>query len=106
MFVGYDSDVIVAISTPSAQAVVAATKEIPAVYSAVTDRVAAQLVPNMEASETHVTAVTDPLALEIQIELIQSPVPEPNKTGMEYNPSEAESVAAVDALRQPISGRE
>src|SRR5690606_12065735 len=49
-FVGDQPDVIVAIATPSAQAVVAATKTIPVVFSAVTDPVAAQLVPSMAAS--------------------------------------------------------
>jgi len=44
-FVGDKADVIVAIATPSAQAVAAATKDIPLVYSAVTDPVVAKLVP-------------------------------------------------------------
>src|SRR5690625_7914310 len=99
MFVGYDSDVIVAISTPSAQAVVAATKEIPVVDSAVTDAVAAQLVPNMEASETNVTGVSDALALEDQIDLIQRLVPDVEKVGMVYNPGEATAEVSVEGLR-------
>ena len=63
-FVGDNSDVIVAISTPSAQAVLASTKSIPIVHSAVTDPVAAQLVSSFEASGTNVTGVSDALALE------------------------------------------
>ena len=43
-FVGDQPDVIVAIATPAAQAVVASTKSVPVVYSGVTDPVAAQLV--------------------------------------------------------------
>src|SRR5690625_2845128 len=105
-FVGDDSDVIVAISTPSAQAVVAATKEIPVVYSAVTDPVAAQLVPNMEASETNVTGVSDALALEDQIDLIQRLVPDVKNIGMVYNPGEANSVVVVEALRELLSERD
>ena len=63
-YVGDKPDVIVAIATPSAQAVVAATKEIPVVYSAVTDPVAAKLVKTWDASGTNVTGVSDlsPLA--------------------------------------------
>jgi len=45
-FVGNKPDVIVAIATPSAQAVVVATKDIPVVYTGVTDPVIAQLVPS------------------------------------------------------------
>ena len=44
-FVGDAPDVIVPISTPSAQAVVGATKDIPVVFTAVTDPVGAKLVP-------------------------------------------------------------
>ncbi|MFX7883322.1 ABC transporter substrate binding protein, partial [Acinetobacter baumannii] len=49
-FVGDKPDVIVAIATPSAQALVSATKSIPVVYSGVTDPVAAQLVKDWKAS--------------------------------------------------------
>ena len=66
-FVGDKSDVIVAIATPSAQAVVAATKDIPLVYSAVTDPVVAKLVPSMAPSGTNVTGVLDALYLPIVV---------------------------------------
>ena len=99
-FVGDKPDVIVAIATPSAQAVVAATKDIPVVYSAVTDPVAAQLVPGWEASGTNVTGVSDALSLEKQIELIRQVVPDAKKVGMVYNPGEANSVVVVKRLRE------
>ena len=47
-YVGDRPDAIVAIATPSAQAVVAATKTIPVVYSAVTDPVAARKLLKFE----------------------------------------------------------
>ncbi len=105
-FIGDQPDVIVAIATPSAQAVVAATKTIPVVYSAVTDPVAAQLVPSMDASGTNVTGVSDALSLEKQIELIRQVVPDAKKIGMVYNPGEANSVVVVKRLREllPESG--
>lgn len=99
-FVGDRPDVIVAIATPSAQAVVAATKDIPVVYSAVTDPVAAQLVPTTGASGTNVTGVSDSLSLERQIELIQKVVPDAKRVGMVYNPGEANSVVVVKAMRE------
>lgn len=105
-FVGDKPDVIVAIATPSAQAVVAATKAIPVVYSAVTDPVAAQLVPSMDASGTNVTGVSDALSLEKQVELIRKVVPDAKKIGIVYNPGEANSVVVVKSLREllPKSG--
>lgn len=104
-FVGDKPDVIVAIATPSAQAVVAATKSIPVVYSAVTDPVAAQLVASMEPSGTNVTGVSDSLALEKQVELIQRVVPDAKTVGMVYNPGEANSVVVVERLRELLPER-
>lgn len=99
-FIGDKPDVIVAIATPSAQAVVAATKTIPVVYSAVTDPVAAQLVSTMDASGTNVTGVSDTLVLEKQMALVKQVVPEATRIGMVYNPGEANSVAVVKELRE------
>src|SRR5690606_27815099 len=86
--------------------VVAATKSIPVVYSAVTDPVAAQLVPSMDPSGTNVTGVSDALALDRQVALIKKVVPEAKKVGMVYNPGEANSVVVVKRLREllPKSG--
>lgn len=102
-FVGDNSDVIVAISTPSAQAAVAATKSIPIVYSAVTDPVAAQLVPSFDASGTNVTGMSDALALEKQVDLIKRIVPDAKNVGMVYNPGEANSVVVVERMRELLS---
>ncbi|HLR77479.1 MAG TPA: ABC transporter substrate-binding protein [Burkholderiaceae bacterium] len=99
-YVGDNPDVIVAIATPSAQAVVAATSSIPVVFSAVTDPVAAQLVPGEDASGTNVTGVSDALSLERQIELIKQVVPDAKRVGMVYNPGEANSVVVVERLRE------
>lgn len=99
-FVGDKPDAIVAIATPSAQAVVAATKTVPVVYSAVTDPVAAQLVPSWEPSGTNVTGVSDSLALDKQIALIKQIVPGAKRVGMVYNPGEANSVVVVRQLQE------
>ena len=99
-YIGQNPDVIVAIATPSAQAVVAASKSIPTVYSAVTDPVAAQLVKNMEPSGTNVTGVSDALALEDQVNLIKKILPNVKRIGMVYNPGEANSVVVVNELKR------
>lgn len=99
-YIGDQPDVIVAIATPAAQAVVAATKTIPVVFSAVTDPVAAQLVPSMEPGGTNVTGVSDALALERQVDLIRQVVPDAKRVGMVYNPGEANSVVVVERLRE------
>lgn len=99
-FIGDAPDVIVAIATPSAQAVVAATKTIPVVYSAITDPVAARLVKNWGPSGTNVTGVSDLSPLELHIYLIKQVVPNATRIGVIYSPGEANSVAIVAALRK------
>ncbi len=105
-FIGDEPSVIVAIATPSAQAVVAATKTIPVVYSAVSDPVAAQLVKDWKAAGGNVTGVSDMLALDKQIELLKQVVPNAKRVGMVYNPGEANSMVVVEQLRKllPAAG--
>ena len=86
------------------QARKAATKSVPVVYSAVTDPVAAKLVPSMEPSKTNVAGVSDVLALDKQIELIKQVVPGAKRIGMVYNPGEANSVVVVKELQKLLPG--
>jgi len=101
-YVGDRPDVIVAIATPSAQAVVAATKDIPVVYSAVTDPVAAKLVKTWDASGTNVTGVSDLSPLDKHLELIKKIAPNAKRVGIVYSPGEANSVAIVEALKKAV----
>ncbi|RUS67575.1 hypothetical protein CUZ56_00049 [Saezia sanguinis] len=104
-FIGDKPDVIVAVSTPSAQTVVAGTKTIPVVFSAVTDPVAAKLTTSWDASGTNVTGVSDVLELGPQIDLILRIVPNAKRVGMVYNPAEANSVAVVKSLQELLAQR-
>ena len=105
-YVGDKPAAIVAIATPSAQAVVAATKDIPVVYSAVTDPVAAKLVKTWDASGTNVTGVSDLSPLARHLELIKKVAPAAKRVGVIYSPGEANSVAIVEALKKaaPAAG--
>ena len=99
-FVGDRPDAIVAIATPSAQAVVASTKSVPVVFAAVTDPVAAQLVRSWEPSGSNVTGVSDELELDRQMELVKRVLPDAKRVGIVYNPGEANSVVVVERLRK------
>lgn len=105
-FIGDKPDAIVAIGTPSAQAAVAGTKNIPIVFSAVTDPVQGQLTPSWEASGTNVTGASDVLELDKQVDLILQVVPHAKKVGIVYNPGEANSVVVVDKLRDLLPKRD
>ena len=99
-FVGDRPSVIVAVATPSAQAVDAATRDIPVVLSAVTDPVAAKLVKTWEASGTNVTGVSDMSPLNKHIDLIRQVVPAAKRIGVVYSPGEANSVVLVEGLKK------
>ncbi|MDR1968385.1 MAG: ABC transporter substrate-binding protein, partial [Burkholderiaceae bacterium] len=85
-FIGDQPSVIVGIATPSAQALVAATKTVPIVFATVTDPVGAQLIKSWDASGTNVAGVSDQLALDKQVDLIKRVVPNAKRVGMVYNP--------------------
>lgn len=97
-FVGEAPDVIVAISTPSAQAAVSATKTIPVVFAAVTDPTSAKLVAGPGASGTNVTGVSDLAPVADQLVVIKELLPAAKKIGVVYSPGEANSVAQIAIL--------
>jgi|SRR3712207_751285 len=88
-YVNSKKDVIVAISTPSAQAALNATKQIPIVYTAVTDPKAAGL------SGKNITGTTDMSPLEEQLNLLKYLLPKAKKIGFLYNPSEQNSISLL-----------
>ena len=98
-FVGDAPAVIVPISTPSAQSALAATTDIPIVFSAVTDPVAAQLVATIEAPGGNVTGVSDMAPIGDHIALIKEITPNVTRLGVLFNPGEANSVSSVTLLK-------
>jgi putative ABC transport system substrate-binding protein len=103
-FVGDNPTVIVPISTPSAQAVVAATKDIPIVFTAVTDPVGAQLVASLDKPGANVTGLSDMSPLSDHLALIKEITPNVKKLGVVYNPGEANSVTLVTRLKELAGG--
>jgi len=98
-FVGDAPDVIVPISTPSAQAVAAATRDIPIVFSAVTDPVGARLVRSLEVPGANITGVSDLSPLDRHLDMIQEITSSVARLGVVYNPGEANAVTLVELLK-------
>lgn len=98
--VGEAPDVIVPISTPSAQAVAAATTDIPIVFTAVTDPVGAGLVTDLAHPGGNITGMSDLSPIAKQMALIKEITPNVTKLGVIYNPGEANSVTLVELIRQ------
>jgi len=97
-FAGEAPDVIVAIATPSAQTVVASTKTIPVVFSAVTDPVGAKLVTDAMHPGANVTGVTDMTPIAAHMALVKRVVPTAKRLGVVSNPGEANSVTLVSLI--------
>ena len=104
-FIGDKPDVIVAIATPSAQAAVAATSEIPIVFSAVTDPLGAKLVSNYERPGGNVTGLSDMSPIAQHLDLIKEVTPAARRIGVAYNPGEANAVALVELLKEEAPGK-
>ena len=104
-FIGDTPDVIIAISTPAAQAVAAATRDIPIVFSAVSDPVGAKLVRDMAHPEGNITGTSDVAPLAEQLGLIKEITPNAKTLGVIYNSGEANSVSLVGLLKELAASR-
>ncbi|MCQ5363945.1 ABC transporter substrate-binding protein [Anoxybacillus salavatliensis] len=104
-FVADGVDLIFANSTPSALGALNATKDIPIVFTSVTDPVGAKLVQSMENPGGNVTGTTDthPDAIPKTVQFIDQFV-NGNRVGMIYNAGEQNSVAQVDAVKKAMEG--
>ncbi|KAA1173844.1 ABC transporter substrate-binding protein [Marinobacter salinexigens] len=104
-FVGENPDVIVAIATPSAQTVAAAARDIPVVFSAVTDPVGAKLVKSWEQPGANITGVSDMLPIDKHLDMLLRVVPDAKRIGTVYNPGEANAVSLVEMLEEKLKAR-
>jgi putative ABC transport system substrate-binding protein len=104
-FVGDAPDVIVPISTPSAQAVAAATNDIPIVFAAVTDPLGAKLVTSLEKPGGNITGMTNLSPIGAHLDLVKEITPDVARLGVIYNPGEANSVTQLDLLKQEAPAR-
>jgi putative tryptophan/tyrosine transport system substrate-binding protein len=105
-FAGDNPDVIVAISTPSAQSVVAATTTIPIIYTAVSDPLGAKLITaDGKPFQSNLTGLSSQLPLEPQLDLLQQIKPDLKTIGYVYSPGEANSVSLRENLKQALPAR-
>lgn len=102
-FVGDQVDLIFANATPSAQAAVNATKDIPIIFTSVTDPVGAGLVASMEHPGGNATGTSDnnPEAIPSTMRLIKDMGY--TRVGTVYNAGEQNSVTQVDTMKSIAS---
>ena len=96
-FVSDGVDLICAIATPSAQSAynAAMNADIPVIYTAITDPVAAELAKEDKTSVGNVTGTSDKLPVEKQLEMIREILPDAKTIGIMYTTSEANSESTI-----------
>lgn len=100
-----EPNVIVAVTTPMAQAV-AKTARCPVVFAAVTDPVGAGLVKSLNKGEDTITGTSDAWPYEDQLKLIRQISPNAKRLGVLYNPGEAASQYGIKEIRRFAPGLE
>lgn len=95
-------DLIIGIATPAATAAFSAARgaNIPTVFCAVSDPVAAKLVEKLDKPGNNTTGTADLLNLEAQMKMIRALQPEAKKIGILYTTSEANSVSHLRQFKE------
>ena len=94
------SDLILAISTPAAQAVANATSEIPILGTPLSSFVAANLVESDEMPNTNVTGTSALPPVARQLDLLDQLVPNVQTIGFLYNSSEVNAQLQIEIARK------
>lgn len=100
-------DIIIAIATPAAKAAFNATNNtnIPVIFCAVSDPVAAKLVEKNEAPGYLCTGTSDVLNLDAQVDMIQAMQPGVKSIGILYTSSEDNSLTNLANFKKICEGR-
>ena len=101
-FASTGKDLVCGIATPSAQALYTACyeKNIPVIFNAVSDPVAAKLAVSETEAMDGITGISDALPVEDQLKLIRAVLPEAKKIGILYTTSEANSVSTLETYKK------
>ena len=100
-FIADKVDLMVAIATPVAMGMQAATEDnqIPVVFAAVSDPVGAGVVESLEAPGANLTGTSDYLDTNAVMNLVFAADPDADLVGLLYNVSEDASTAAIAAAK-------
>ena len=101
-FAGKGVDLMCGIATPMAQAEygVAKKSDIPVIFTAVTDPVAAELANADGTPVGEITGTSDKLPVEAQLKMIRQILPEAKNIGIMYTTSEVNSESAIAEYKE------
>jgi putative ABC transport system substrate-binding protein len=97
-------DMVIPITTVSAQPVVKACKGIPIVFAGVSDPVGAGLVKSLSSPGGNVTGTSDLWPFAEQFAMMRRVLPEARAIGYLYNPGEAQAEFALRKVRRAAAG--
>lgn len=97
---GEEPDLVLAISTSSAQVVAQKIKDCPILFTGVTDPVTAGLVKSLEKPGANISGMTDLSPMKKHVELIREIVPSVKSIGVIYNSGEPNSIVLVNLLKK------
>lgn len=92
-----DNDILLAIATPTAQALATAETQKPIFIAAVTDPVEAGLADSLEEPGRNVTGTSDMAPIDEQVDLLVRNFPDVKTVGIIYNSSEVNSTVQAEA---------
>ncbi|MDF2542998.1 MAG: hypothetical protein K0S47_2716 [Herbinix sp.] len=92
-------DMLVPIATGTAQAAMAATTNVPIVFSAVSNPVAAGLVTSFEETTGNITGVSNSIPIEDIFALASELTPDAKVFGFVYNSSEVNSASGIERAK-------
>lgn len=95
-----NKDLVLAIATPSGQAVAQVITDKPILFAAVTDPVAAELVADWEAPGGNITGASDLNPVADQLKLIQEISPDVKTVGIVYSSGEINAEVQVEAAEK------
>jgi len=96
LLVEADVDLLLGVSTPSSQSMRNATEDIPIVFTAITDPIAAGLAATAERPGSNLTGMSDWYPVTYQFEFLLELFPDTQTIGILYNSGEANSVVQAN----------
>lgn len=101
-FISNKADLICAIATPIAQSAYSAARktDIPVIYTAVTDPVAAELASADGKPVGEISGTSDKLPVTEQLQMIREILPDAKKIGIMYSTSEVNSLSTLEEYKE------
>ena len=98
-FIGENPDVIVTITTPTSQAAIAATKDIPIIFTTVTDPLKSKLVTQEKHPGGNASGISDLVPAERQLDVVKEIVPNLKTLGLVYDPGLDNARSTVESIK-------